>query len=134
MIAPDTSVLVAGFATWHEGHESAVRALNRGVHLIAHAAVETYSVLTRLPPPHRVAPAAVHAYLTGITASDYLTLDARASREVINHLAAHDVTGGATYDALIGLTVKSTGATLLTRDLRAVTTYERLLVEFELVN
>lgn len=55
MIAPDTSVLVAGFATWHEGHEAAVRALNRGVHLIAHAAVETYSVLTRLPPPHRIA-------------------------------------------------------------------------------
>ena len=133
MIAPDTSVLVAGFATWHEGHESAVRALSRGVHLIAHAAVETYSVLTRLPPPHRVAPDAVRAYLTEVTSSDYLTLDARSHRGLIDHLAEHAVTGGATYDALVGATAKAAGATLLTRDLRAMTTYERLRVQVELV-
>ncbi len=133
MIAPDTSVLIAGFATWHEGHESAVRALNRGVRLIAHTAVETYSVLTRLPPPHRVAPVAIHAYLTDVTSSDYLTLDARSHRGLLDDLTEHDVTGGATYDALVGLTAKAAGATLLTRDLRAVRIYERLRVEFELV-
>ena len=134
MIAPDTSVLIAGFATWHEGHESATRALNRGVHLVAHTTVETYSVLTRLPPPHRVTPAAVHAYLTDIASGDrYLTLDALAHRGLINHLAERNVTGGATYDALVGLTAKGAGATLLTRDLRAVRTYERLCVEYELM-
>ena len=68
MIAPDTSVLVAGFATWHEAHQSAARALGRGVHLVAHSALETYSVLTRLPAPHRVAPAVVHEYLADIAA------------------------------------------------------------------
>lgn len=133
MIAPDTSVLIAGFATWHEGHTSALRALNRGVRLIAHTALETYSVLTRLPPPHRVVPVAVHAYLTGITSGDYLTLDPPSHRGLIDHLAEHDVTGGATYDALIGMTAKAAGATLLTRDLRAVPIYERLRLEFELV-
>lgn len=133
MIAPDTSVLIAGFATWHDGHESAVRALNRGVHLIAHTALETYSVLTRLPPPHRVEPVAVHAYLADVTSSEYLTLDARSHRGLIDHLAEHGVTGGATYDALVGLTAKAAGATLLTRDVRAATTYERLRLEFELV-
>lgn len=133
MIAPDTSVLVAGFATWHEGHEAAVRALNRGVHLIAHAAVETYSVLTRLPPPHRIAPVAVHAYLADITSSNYLALDACSYRGLTDHLAEHDVTGGATYDALVDFTAKAAGAKLLTRDLRAVETYERLRVEVELV-
>ena len=133
MIAPDTSVLVAGFATWHDGHRQAVHALNRGVHLIGHAALETYSVLTRLPPPHRVAPAAVHAFLAGITTSDYLMLDAVSYRDLIGQLAAHDVTGGAGYDALIGFTAKSAGATLLTRDLRAIPTYERLRVDIELV-
>jgi predicted nucleic acid-binding protein len=131
VIAPDTSVLVAGFATWHEGHESAVRALNRGVRLIAHAAVETYSVLTRLPPPHRVPAAAVQAYLAEVTSRDYLTLDARSHRRLIDHLAEHNVTGSATYDALVGLTAQAAGATLLTRDLRAVATYERLRVKFE---
>jgi predicted nucleic acid-binding protein len=134
VIAPDTSVLVAGFATWHEGHETAVRALSRGVRLIAHTAVETYSVLTRLPPPHRVAPVAVRAYLVDIASSDYLTLDGRSHRGLIDHLAEHGVTGGATYDALVGLTAKAAGATLLTRDARALRTYERLRVEVELVS
>jgi hypothetical protein len=133
VIAPDTSVLVAGFATWHEGHESAARALNRGVHLVAHTAVEAYSVLTRLPPPHRVAPGAVHTYLTDITSRDYLTLDAKSHRDLVDHLAERNVTGGATYDALVGFTAKAAGATLLTRDLRAVRTYEQLRVEYELV-
>lgn len=133
MIAPDTSVLVAGFATWHEAHQSAARALNRGVHLIAHAAVETYSVLTRLPPPHRVAPAVVHTYLADVAYADYLTLDARPHRELISYLSVHGITGGATYDALVGCTAKAAGATLLTRDLRAVRTYELLQVGYELV-
>ena len=133
MIAPDTSVLIAGFATWHEGHESAVRALNRGVHLIGQTAFETYSVLTRLPPPHRVDAVVVSAYLAGITSSSYLTLDAESHRDLINQLAVLGVTGGPTYDALIGWTAKLAGATVLTRDVRAVATYERLLVGFELV-
>lgn len=133
MITPDTSVLVAGFATWHEAHRPAARALNRGVHLVAHAAMETYSVLTRLPPPHRVAPAAVHVYLADVTSADYLTLDARSHRELINYLAAQNVTGGATYDALVGSTAMAAGATLLTRDRRAVRTYELLQVDYELV-
>ncbi len=132
MITPDTSVLIAGFATWHEGHQLAIRALNRGVHLIAHTTVETHSVLTRLPPPHRVAPAAVRAYLLNVTAGDYLTLNALAYRSLIDDLAEHAITGGASYDALVALTAKAAGATLLTRDLRAVTTYERLNVAFEL--
>lgn len=134
MITPDTSVLVAGFATWHEGHEPAARALNRGVHLVAHTAVETYSVLTRLPPPHRVAPVVVHAYLADIASGDrYLTLDGVAHRDLIDRLAEQNITGGATYDALVGLTAKAAGATLFTRDLRAVRTYERLSVKYELV-
>lgn len=134
MIAPDTSVLVAGFATWHEGHQAAARALNRGVALVAHTALETYSVLTRLPPPHRVAAAAAEAYLTGLTSSDYLTLDARGHRRLLAALARHHLTGGATYDALVGLTAKTAGATLLTRDRRAVATYQRLGVAFELIS
>ncbi|WP_343600044.1 type II toxin-antitoxin system VapC family toxin [Mycobacterium sp.] len=133
MIAPDTSVLVAGFATWHDGHQSAVLALERGVHLVAHTAVETYSVLTRLPAPHRVSPPAARAYLAAVTSNDYLTLDARSHRRLILALAEHDVTGGATYDAVVGMTAKTGGATLLTRDRRAVPTYQRLGVEFELI-
>ena len=133
MRAPDTSVLVSGFASWHESHDSAVRALRRGVALIAHTAVECYSVLTRLPPPHRVAPAVVRSFLADSAFDRYLTLDGPAHRRMIEELAAHGISGGATYDALVGLTAKSGGAVLLTHDQRAVATYERLQVDFELL-
>lgn len=50
MIAVDTSVVVAAFASWHEGHASAVSALARRPRLPTHVTVEAFSVLTRLPP------------------------------------------------------------------------------------
>ena len=43
------------------------------------------------------------------------------------------VVGGAGYDALVGWTAKAAGATLVTRALRAVNTYERLGVGFALL-
>jgi predicted nucleic acid-binding protein len=52
---------------------------------------------------------------------------------LINYLAVHNVIGGATYDALVGSTARAAGATLLTRDRRALRTYELLQVEYELV-
>jgi predicted nucleic acid-binding protein len=55
MKTADTSVVVAAFASWHEHHAAARRALDGGLRLIEHCALETYSVLTRLPPPHRSA-------------------------------------------------------------------------------
>lgn len=51
MTAVDTSLVVAAFASWHERHEAARRAMDGGVRLIEHCALETYSVLTRLPAP-----------------------------------------------------------------------------------
>ena len=63
MKAADTSVIAAAFASWHENHDAARAELDRGLRLIEHCALETYSVLTRLPPPHRVPGAAVRAFL-----------------------------------------------------------------------
>ena len=42
--------------------------------LIAHAAIESYSVLTRLPPPHRAHPSIVHAFITERFTEPFLTL------------------------------------------------------------
>lgn len=59
---PDTGVMVAAVCGWHEHHRRAVRALEArlagGDTLVvaASALIETYAVLTRLPPPHRLAP------------------------------------------------------------------------------
>ena len=56
MIALDTSVAVATFGAWHELHEVARAALTTDSRLTAHTALETYSVLTRLPEPFRADP------------------------------------------------------------------------------
>ena len=53
MKAADTSLVVAAFASWDEQHAAARRVLDAGVRLIDQCALETYSGLTQLPPPHR---------------------------------------------------------------------------------
>jgi hypothetical protein len=55
-------------------------------------------------------------------------------RELIDSSARVGLTGGAIYDALIAATVRHTGATLLTRDQRARTVYERMDVRYEIVD
>jgi predicted nucleic acid-binding protein len=52
-VTADTSVFVAAFASWHEKHALALAAVQAVDVVIAHCLVETYSVLTRLPTPHR---------------------------------------------------------------------------------
>src|SRR2546427_11621293 len=56
----DTSVAVALTVADHEHHQPTFRALRElTLGLAGHAAFETFSVLTRLPPPARKTPAAV---------------------------------------------------------------------------
>lgn len=49
----DSSVLVAAFGRWHERHADARAAIGRADAIPGHAAVETYAVLTGMPPPRR---------------------------------------------------------------------------------
>ncbi len=133
MIAVDTSVVVAGFASWHEAHARAVAALARRPRIPAHVLVETFSVLTRLPPPHRVPAALAAAFLSARFPEPPLTLPARAHLTLINRVTESGLAGGAIYDALIAATALHAGATLLTRDERARGVYERIGVRYELV-
>jgi hypothetical protein len=48
MKAVDSSVVIAACATWHEHHVVARKAMAGRPRLVAQAAVESYSVLTRL--------------------------------------------------------------------------------------
>lgn len=124
MKAADTSVAVAAFASWHEHHESARRALDAGLRLIEHCALETYSVLTRLPPPHR-SPAAVARDFVRLRFPDpYLRLSAPAYRAFVLGLPERAVVGGAAYDALVAATAAASGAELVTCDRRAAAVYE----------
>ncbi len=133
MIAADTSVVVAAFATWHEGHRAATAAFVREIRIPAHVLVETYSVLTRLPPPHTAPAAVVSAFLIQRFRRPPLTLPARLWLPLLSRLAGEGVTGGATYDALVAATAHHAGALLLTRDRRAIPVYERVGVSYELV-
>lgn len=133
MITADTSVVVALFASWHEGHEGARSALEGEVWLPAHVLLETFSVLTRLPPPHRAASEVVAAFLARQFPRPPLTLKASAYQALPEEARRLGISGGAIYDALIAATAKNAGATLLTRDARALVTYDRMGIEYELV-
>lgn len=133
MMAADTSVVVAAFASWHEGHEAARAAMRQRPRLPAHVVLECFSVLTRLPPPHRAAPETATAFLRARLVSSPLSLPAAAHLVLIEEATEAGLTGGAIHDALIGATAREAGAALFSRDLRAVRTYEAIGVEYELV-
>ena len=125
MKAADTSLVIAAFASWHEHHKAARRALDGGLRLIEHCALETYSVLTRLPPPHRMSATVVRDFLETRFPQPFLRLSAPAYKNFIFELPDHGVTGGAAYDALVAATAAGCGAELVTCDRRALPVYER---------
>jgi predicted nucleic acid-binding protein len=131
VIAVDSSVVIAAFATWHEHHAVARKAMTAKPRLIAHAAVESYSVLTRLPPPHRAHPSIVHEFITERFAEPFLTLSETGYQELLATLAAGQVLGGPAYDALIAFTAAEHQATLLSLDQRASATYQTVGVTVE---
>lgn len=124
MRAADTSFVVAAFASWHEHHEAARRLLDGGVRLIEHCALESYSVLTRLPAPHRSPAPVVRDFLRLRFSEPFLRLNAQDYRTFVLALPEHGVAGGASYDALVAATAAGAGAELVTCDRRAATIYE----------
>jgi predicted nucleic acid-binding protein len=129
-LAPDTSVIVAAFASWHEKHAEARDALEPGALLIAHCGLETYSVLTRLPAPHRVAADIAAMFLRLRFSGDPLVLPATAHQSLVTRFAEGGILGGAVYDALVAATAAHHDAALLTMDVRAEATYARVGVSF----
>ncbi len=129
----DTSVAVALVVADHEHHDATVHAVGRRkLGLAGHAAFETFSVLTRLPPPARRGPAVVARMLRASFAATRF-LGVRASSALLAELAAAGVAGGAVYDALVGAVAREHGVALATRDRRALDTYRALDVTVELI-
>ena len=128
MKAVDTSVVVAAFASWHEAHERALRALDEHPMLPAACALEAYAVLTRLPPPHRATPELVRDFLAATFPGPRLALSPAVADGAIEAFVQRGISGGAAYDAMIALLAADAGATLVTLDLRARATYERMAV------
>ena len=128
----DTSCLVAAVCSWHGHHEATRREIERrhaaGEELVlsAHSFAEAFSVLTRLPEPHRLSPEDALALietnwgetrLVALTATDY-RVSLRRCRDA-------SIGGGAVYDALIAACArKARVSTLVTWD---VANFERFL-------
>ncbi|WP_375399631.1 PIN domain-containing protein [uncultured Amnibacterium sp.] len=132
-LALDTSVAVPLMLLSHPMHHAVVaRVGGRPIALSGHAEVETLSVLTRLPNDARVDAAAAKQVLTdGMRHAFSPDLDHPVTPAL--RIADLGITGGAVYDALVALAALDSGATLLTRDARALPTYARVGVAIELV-
>lgn len=127
----DTSAAIALAQPNHSAHEAVigrVRGLTLG--LAGHAAVETYSVLTRLPGSQRVS-GEVAARIIGrnFPATHHLS----GETDVLSALSSAGIAGGASYDGIVALAAKDAGVRLLTCDRRAMTTYARLGVDVDVV-
>jgi predicted nucleic acid-binding protein len=131
MIAVDSSVAIAGFASWHEQHAAAIKVLARRPRLVAHASLETYSVLTRLPSPHRAQAALVERFLANRFPEPFLCISEAHHRSLLHLLMDKQILGGQTYDALIGFTAAEHGASLVSFDRRAALVYEAVGVRVE---
>jgi predicted nucleic acid-binding protein len=130
--ACDTSLLVPALVSWHPGHDPARRAIRESVTAVpAHVLLETYSVLTRLPAPHRVSPGDAAAVVTGLRLEP-VTLPAAQQRDLVAVVSEAGIRGGAVYDALVGATARHHGLHLLTRDRRARTTYDTIGARYTL--
>jgi predicted nucleic acid-binding protein len=130
----DTSVAVALAVADHEHHPATRKAIGRrSCGLSGHAAFETFSVLTRLPPPNRRTPRAVARLLAhNFPGSRFLS--AQAAERLQARLAPLGIAGGAVYDALVAAAAAEHGITLATRDRRAAETYRTLEISFELID
>jgi predicted nucleic acid-binding protein len=129
----DTSAAVALLVADHEQHEATFDALaDRELGLAGHAAYETFSVLTRLPPPARRTPAAVHRLLSANFPHSRFLSGQRAAA-LLAALAGHGIAGGSVYDALVGATALEHGLRLVSRDRRALETYRELAVDVEMI-
>ena len=130
----DTSVAVALVVADHDQHETTRRALRgRTLGLAGHAAFETFSVLTRLPPPARRTPATVVRLLAGVFPETRF-LCAEAAAALLAGLGPAGIAGGSVYDALIGAAANEHRLTLATRDRRAMEVYRAFHVDVELLS
>jgi len=101
--------MVAAVSSWHEHHGRATAAIDNRLArkqkmiVAAPALIETYSVLTRLPAPHRISPADALAivdanFLGRVTT---VALTAVGYRNLLRGSVEAGISGGRIYDFVI---------------------------------
>lgn len=119
MIAVDSSVVIAGLLTWHEFHQRAHHALEKAIAekrlLIPFPVlIESYSVMTRLPSPHRLRPEIAHQLLhDSFGDARVVGLSPRKAWTFLGECLAMSIAGGRVYDAVIASAAVEARATEL---------------------
>ena len=134
MIVPDSSILIAALASYHDAHERTVNILDGDSRLIVHVAFEASSVLSRMPEGQRMEAAIVVDALERDFPEPWLALDHDEQRACLRRAVDAGVSGGALYDALIAGTAAKHGAALISADRRAQSTYEAMGVATKFVD
>jgi predicted nucleic acid-binding protein len=116
----DTSCLVAAALSWHEHHAATRDELRRQARrrartmVAAHALVEAYSVLTRLPKNKNLAASVAFEVLHANWANaEIVTLDSGEYWTYLRRAAASGVVGGQLHDGLIAACARKAGVDLL---------------------
>ncbi|MCE9635503.1 MAG: hypothetical protein K8T90_07340 [Planctomycetes bacterium] len=121
LTALDTSVIVAAILGWHESHARAITAVaharsGRGELLVpVPALVQAFSVMTRLPPGHRVSAADARDHLRAAfrMRATLAAAGSAAAWRVLDEAVASGVHGGGIYDFEILDCAAVAGATRL---------------------
>lgn len=121
--AIDSSCMIAAVCSWHEHHKASLAAIERRfarghkLAVAAHAILESYAVLTRLPAPNRLAPVDAWTAIKAnfVDQAIVVSLDGEGLVRMIDGLVAAGTSGGRSYDALIAAcAARAKAAELLT--------------------
>jgi hypothetical protein len=103
-----------------------VQVVSDGARLPTQVAIETYAVLTRLPPQQRASPPLAIEYLQTNFPDDPITLTGHLLLDLLLRLASMGIGGGAVYDAVVAESARLAGEELVTLDRRAMRIYEAI--------
>jgi predicted nucleic acid-binding protein len=132
--AVDTSVAVPALDAAHAAHDVCLRAARQHRPALAgHAAFETFSVLTRMHGPLSIDSATATAALE-MAFPDTCWLKPTDAARLLARIGPMGIVGGMVYDALVAEAALRSGRRLLTRDARAVRTYDLIGVDYVLVD
>jgi len=129
----DTSVAVALLVEDHVAHEVCRIALaDCALGLAGHAMFETMSVLSRLPAPQRRSVRVIHEAIEHSFPRTRF-LSEHATRSAAARMGKLGIGGGAVYDALVAAAAVEQGLPLVSRDQRALPTYQAMGAQLVLV-
>jgi predicted nucleic acid-binding protein len=113
--------MVAAVSSWHDHHDRARRdiesrlASKQEMIVAGPALIEAYSVLTRLPAPHRISPADAMSLIDENFMRNVRIVvpGAAAYRTLLRGAPDNAISGGRTYDAVIAMCARKARADVL---------------------